>query len=314
MKVILFLVIWLMSSGSWASADEKWGGTLVSFKSENPLAGETFTVPAVLWKPSGAPLGAVILVHGSGGWSDYREGALGKLLAERGFIALAIDYFSPRGISATMERQGGALASHVALEAFAAKGFLISMGITSDKIAILGFSLGGVVAHYTSDRTFFPDRKDQFYASIAYYPGCILHPIKPQPISKLFFLLGDSDNWTGFESCKELARDYASAGGDVKLKVYEKSSHGFDDHPNLTQLTYLPKIETYVNCQAPINAERIVTFNGKKYDFPKEDLAVVRAMQRSCTKFGASIWTNTTAKQSATSDVVDFLMATIAKN
>ena len=305
------LLVVLFSAQTTALAVEKWGGTLTSFPSENPLAGRNFTVPAILWSPTGTPRGAAILVHGSGGWSEHREAVLGKFLAENGFLALAIDVFSPRGIAATVERQGGALASHVAYEAFSAQQFLVGMGIPRNKIAIVGFSLGGVVAYYTTDRSFFPERTDQFSASIAYYPGCILHPTNPQPVGRLFFLLGEADDWTGTESCKQLAEEYSRAGGSVKVKVYPDSPHDFNDDPRRLQMLYLPKAETYVNCQAPMNSDRVVLYRGKSFVFPREDLDIVREMQRTCTKYGASIWTNIKQKQEAAEDVLEFLVKTI---
>lgn len=311
--LVMLLVALLMSTGVRAAPDGKWGGTLTSFESENPLAGATFTVPAVLWEPAGTARGAVILVHGSGGWSDYREGALGQELARRGFVALAIDFFAPRGISATVERQGGALASHVAYEAFAAKRFLVGRGIAADRIAIVGFSLGGVVAHYTSDRSFFPERTDQFVASVAYYPGCILHPAAPQPVARMLFLLGEDDDWTGVEPCKATAREYTAAGGQAQVEVYPDASHAFDGHPAQLQPLRLPKAESYVDCQAVMDPDRGVTYRDQRFAFPTEDLGIVRALQKTCTRYGVSLRTNPDARQAAVSRTLEFLSRALAK-
>ena len=54
-----------------------------------------------LRQPTEPTKGAAVLVHGSGGWSDYRESHYGWAHSAAGYAALAINTFGTRGIGET---------------------------------------------------------------------------------------------------------------------------------------------------------------------------------------------------------------------
>lgn len=56
-----------------AAGAQPHGGSAVSFDSPN-ATGAPVALRGVLYQPAGAAKGAFVLVHGSGGWSDPREG------------------------------------------------------------------------------------------------------------------------------------------------------------------------------------------------------------------------------------------------
>ena len=66
------------------------GGLSVAFASPQP-EGVTLSIPAVLFRPTGAAKGAVVLVNATPGWSDFREGHYGRALSSAGYAVLAID-------------------------------------------------------------------------------------------------------------------------------------------------------------------------------------------------------------------------------
>jgi dienelactone hydrolase len=81
------------------------GGERVEFPVRT-AAGATEKIFGFLFLPKdaapGAKAPAMVVVHGSGGVGDNREGDWGRLLSAAGIAVLAIDSFTPRGVSRTI--------------------------------------------------------------------------------------------------------------------------------------------------------------------------------------------------------------------
>lgn len=120
---------------------------------------------------------AVVVVHTFGGYQEANEGWYAAQLRTAGFATLTYDSFAARGMSdASMlaARQGPPMASGVA-DAYAALDMLARHPrIDADRIAIVGFSFGGEIAHLTAferlHRALAPGQR-RFAAHVAYYPG-----------------------------------------------------------------------------------------------------------------------------------------------
>jgi len=69
------------------------GGAATSFEAP-VLTGGSITLPAVLYKAPDSAKGAVVLLHGSAGWDDHREGHYARALVAAGYSALAVDVWS----------------------------------------------------------------------------------------------------------------------------------------------------------------------------------------------------------------------------
>jgi len=91
---------------------------------------------------------AVIVVHSLGGYRDANEGYVATELRKAGFATLTYDSFAARGTTgAALSASPGYLPIGVA-DAYAALRFLShEPRIAGDRIAIIGFSYGGDVAH-----------------------------------------------------------------------------------------------------------------------------------------------------------------------
>jgi dienelactone hydrolase len=91
---------------------------------------------------------AVVIVHTMGGYREANEGYAAAELRKSGFATLTYDSFAARGTTGeAMSRSPGYLPSGVA-DAYAALRLLWSDSrIDADRIAIVGFSFGGEVAH-----------------------------------------------------------------------------------------------------------------------------------------------------------------------
>jgi dienelactone hydrolase len=138
---------------------------------------ETVMVQASLGFPEEARdrYPAVIIVHTLAGYRDANEGYVAAELRKSGFATLTYDSFAARGTTgAAMSGSAGYLTPGVA-DAYAALQRLASEPkIDADRIAVLGFSYGGEVAHLTAFeplRSALTPGQRRFAAHVAFYPG-----------------------------------------------------------------------------------------------------------------------------------------------
>lgn len=286
------------------------GGASVSFPSSD-ASGASIALHGHLWMPAGTPEGGVVLVHGSGGWSDSREGHYGRALSEAGYAALAIDAFGARGIRETTEDQAQISATQMTRDAFAARRLLVERGLAPDRIAVMGFSKGGTVALRAADRNWLPEETDRFAVAILFYPGCNVRPRAPKPASTVFMALGDKDDYSGVAPCQEIAAGYRNAGGNITVKIYPGAAHAFDGHPRNTGLRYLSTVENFMGCMTVLEEDGRISYQGKRYD--GNDPNLLKDLRSTCARKGASIWTNLRQKEAATRDVIEFLDSAFAK-
>ncbi|MGJ7511599.1 dienelactone hydrolase family protein [Variovorax sp. GT1P44] len=283
------------------------GGETVSFRS--PQAGATdLLVPAILFKPAGAPLGAVVIVNSPNGWSDAREGHYARSLSSAGYAALAVDTYGPRGITSTQADNAQLSTSAQMRDAFAARKYLISIGYPADRVAIMGTGRGGTIALLAADRTFLQDEKERFALAMAVSAGCLFHPREPRPASRIFMALAEKDDITGVQPCQRLANEYTAAGGQIVVKVYSDASNGFDGHPAIVRMIHDPVVETFVNCYVSVEPDGRSTYNGKTFA-ENDSGSLILEMRKTCIRHGGSGWTNVTRKANVTLDLIEFLDA-----
>ena len=283
------------------------GGLAVTYKSAQGDASD-LSIDAVLYKPDTAAKGAVVIVNGSSSPTDAREGQYARALSSAGYAVLAIDTYAPRGVVDTGTNNAGISTYAQAHDVFAARRYLVSIGYPADRMAVMGSGRGGTIALLVADRTFAQDEKGRFAAAMAITPACIFHPKTPKPASRLFIALGEKDDVAGVEPCKELAKEFAGAGGRADVKVYPGASSGFDGNPGNLRMTRDSFIETFVNCSASVGPDGRSTYNGKT--FAESDTAgLIAEMRKSCIKHGGSGWTNLTQKATVTLDLIEFLDA-----
>jgi len=269
-------------------------------------------VPAVYFKPVGAARGAVIIVNAPSGWTNAREGHFGRALSSAGYAVLAIDSNGPRGAGNTLI-DNTRLSFYAQLrDAFAARRYLIANGHAAGRIAIMGSGRGGTIALMAADRSFLQDETERFALAVALTPGCMFQPKSPKPAGEVLLVVGDKDDIAGAGACQDLVRDYASAGGVVKVKNYPGASSGFEGNPAMTRRIRDAFTETFVNCRIPVEPDgRFIV--GERAFPDAESAALVAEMRRTCMGKGASIWTNLTQKASVTLEVIDFLDSSFRK-
>ena len=279
------------------------GGTPVAFAAPDARAGQVELRGR--WWPAEAAPAAVLLLHGSGGWSDHREGHYARAFSAAGFAVLAVDSFGPRGIASTTDDQSLVSSLQMARDAFAAGRFLQAQGFARQRQAVMGFSKGGAAALFTADRTFLPDEAERFAATLAFYPACSTRAREPKPAGAVFMALGEKDDYSGVEPCRELAAAWRAAGAAVSVTVYPDASHAFDGDPTRTGAQRLRFVENYLDCRLLVEPDGSMSLGERR--FAAGDPTVLDAMRSSCMRKGATIWTNQRQKEQATRDAVAFL-------
>jgi len=205
------------------------------------LSSSPTSLKGFLFKPAGdGPHPAVIMMHGCGGAyaSSGKLGARhrmwGDYLATHGYVALMLDSFSPRGIKelcTTKFAERTLKESDRVGDAYAALAYLRERSdVDTKRIALLGWSHGAGV---TLDAiTHKPGGVDGLSAAVAFYPGCTsrnkvadrFHPYAP-----LLVLIGEADDWTPAEPCKQLTASVAARGEAMQIVTYPDTYHDFDN-------------------------------------------------------------------------------------
>ncbi|MFQ5533018.1 MAG: dienelactone hydrolase family protein, partial [Candidatus Methylomirabilales bacterium] len=120
------------------------------------------------------------------------------------------------------------------------------------RIAVMGFSKGGIVSLYASlsrFRRMHGPEGVEFAAYLAFYPFCGFafvgdDQVADQPI-RIFH--GTADDYTPIVPCREYAGRLRRAGKDVRLIEYRDAPHGFDN-PNLSRARFLPRVVNPARC------------------------------------------------------------------
>ena len=202
---------------------------------------------------------AVVLMHGRGGaYSNTADGVYesrtltlrhrfwAEYWAERGYYALVVDSFGPRGFptgfAAGTYSERPATINEVTirpLDAYGALRFLRTQeGVDSDRIGLMGWSNGGSATLSTmADDKPGDMSRIGFRAAIAMYPGCGLQNRFRQgyqSYAPLEIHMGTADEEVSHDRCRDFARGAnrernGKQGAPVVFESYAGASHSFDD-------------------------------------------------------------------------------------
>jgi carboxymethylenebutenolidase len=232
---------------------------------------------AYLFKPDTAGVyPAVVMLHGrAGSYSTLKRGVYsadnltarhrlwGEFWAARGYLALHVDSFTPRG-----HPQGFAKHSYASrpaavneqtvrpLDAYGALDYLRSRkDVIADRIGLQGWSNGGMtllaamaqhpprVAPEMADRVRLakPTPASDFRAAIAQYPGCAVQNKQGdyQPYAPLLLLVASDDDEVSPTVCASLAAQLNQRSAAIDFVVYQGAHHSYDD-PGKTKQSHAP--------------------------------------------------------------------------
>jgi carboxymethylenebutenolidase len=212
---------------------------------------------AYLFSPAGGGTHpAVVMLHGrAGAYSALANGVYtaatlskrhrewGEFWAERGYLALLVDSFKPRGYAAgfpkgSYEDRPSAVSEQTVrpLDAYGALRYLRGRGdVIADRIGVQGWSNGGMTVLVTmsehSPGIDKPTPGTGFRAAIAEYPGCGMEAIQGRYVSysPILLMIASADAEVSPQRCEEFARRARAAGSNLEPIVYAGADHDFDE-------------------------------------------------------------------------------------
>jgi dienelactone hydrolase len=222
MRRLLAIVFLVLLCGRAASAES------VHFPSVavgNAAAGPEIT--GWIYRPSGTgPFPAIVLAHSCAGVNAHTE-MWGKRLASWGYLVLAPDSFGPRGEKSVCTHGNVVSGSMRVADVAGALTFLATQpDVLAGHIGLIGHSHGG----WTTVRAV-----QQEYglavlglrAAVAYYPVC--NPRFDRNVAvPLLILIGDKDDWSSADRCRQLQTAGLAQPGLVEAVYYPNAYHSFD--------------------------------------------------------------------------------------
>jgi len=212
------------------------GLTPVRFPSVTP--GAPVTLDGTLVRPPGdGPFPAVVELHGCGGL-DGQFFRWARWLADRGYVALVVDSFGPRGVKGDC-RSGPDEPPITARfdDAVGALRYLQSQPyVRGDRVAALGWSQGGVYAMAVINGPSLERARRRgvdlpavgFAAAVGIYPGGCTSLTGERVVRPLLVLIGGADDWTPAAHCQRMVEAMKGRGAEVSITVYPGAYHYFD--------------------------------------------------------------------------------------
>jgi len=220
----------------------------------------TLIFPSKKWKE---PLPAIVLLHGSGG-PRAGERHWSKILNKIGIATFIVDSNSARGCPPSTKGVCKNYSQHQGManivDAYRALELLSTHPkINPNQIAVMGFSVGGKAALYSSLTRFqkmWGPPGLEFAAYMAFYPACNIifdndEKISDRPI-RIFY--GELDEWSSPTLCQKYVNRLNKLGKDVSITIYPGSHHNFDHRGDAGAPSSLPTNNSRIKCQ--FNEER----------------------------------------------------------
>ncbi|MDP2239216.1 MAG: dienelactone hydrolase family protein [Burkholderiales bacterium] len=214
-------------------------------------------IKGFLFKPEKpGPYPAVVMLHGRAGpYSSLAQGVYtaetltmrhkmwGAFWAERGYLALHVDSFGPRGFpqgfpkNSYRDRPSEVSEQDVRpLDAYGALDYLRQRNdVVPDRVGLLGWSNGGMTLLSALAQDFpgmmQPAPARGFRAAIALYPSCRIQSRQSgyRPYAPLLILAAADDDEVSPLICRDFAAEARGRDVDLDFVLYEGAHHGYDD-------------------------------------------------------------------------------------
>jgi dienelactone hydrolase len=286
-------------------------------------SGESVKITGHLFLPPGTEkVPAVVLIHGSGGIYNAMLDFWPKRFNTEGIAVLAVDSFGPRGVKSTAEDQSQVPFTADVADAFAALKLLASHPrIDPGRIAVMGFSRGGITAWRTSVERIITGQKLpnglRFAAHVPVYSGGCVGPfrlnVRPGVFSKapMLWIHGDADDYCTMAPCQDYADRIGKAGTPVEFVVIKGARHKFD-YDDQKRYDMRTAQKTLDSCPVEIDIDTLVysdRFTGQRLSGE----AYEAVMKKSCSALGASYEGNRDARDKAAQASTAFFQKVFAK-
>lgn len=253
---------------------------------------------------------AVVLMHGSDGMTAHQYRYAQSFLA-LGLAVFVVDSFTTRGVESTVGDPSAVTAYSMLVDAYQALALLHTHpAIDPDRIAIVGWSKGGIVADWASRlryRSLLSADGRAFAAHVAFYPWCGEQHLPVELTgAPLLYLVGARDDWTGATPCIDYVARIRTAGFRVTLAVYPNAEHGFD-YPGPFR-RYLGSAVSWANCNyVSGDASFHIVSSGETLPWTQ-----FKHYVESCTSPGAHVGSNALARDEAARELHAFLSENLA--
>jgi dienelactone hydrolase len=185
-------------------------------------------------RPGNGKLPVVIVLHGTGGIggsiTDWE-----RELNVMGIATFRIDSYSGRGLTTTFADQDQFGRLNLMFDAWRAFELLEKHPrVDPDRIALMGFSLGGqatlVAAAKRFQSMYGAASGREFAAYVPFYPQCNIRYKHDDVLSQrpVRIFHGEADDWAPIAPCRTYAEQAQKKGADLTLTEYPNAHHVFD--------------------------------------------------------------------------------------
>jgi dienelactone hydrolase len=229
-----------------------------------------------IYKPPGdGPFPALVIVHSCGGLRTEIQDWAKEAIA-RGYVAFVVDSIGPRGLKQVCIPPTPVNLNRGTRDAFQAMEHLAKFPfVDQQRIGLLGFSWGGMVALLASSRAYAevlsPDKR--FAAAVSFYPICYLAPagnrraiefLRPDHDRPALVLLAEEDTEAPPADCLARLKPLQEKGAPVEWHQYAGSTHCFD----CSSLLYYSKVD-FLGNRVVYRYDKAVTADaiGRTFDY-----------------------------------------------
>ena len=230
---------------------------------------------------------AVVASHGSSNWRAHHLKYI-EQIRQAGFIVFAMHPFDSRGVNSTVGNQINVTSETVIYDMAMSLNLLWDdQRIDNQKIYAAGWSLGGTATLFNGWmplQTSLNKNGASFAGYLMWYPGCLALPdLNEWDKDLMQIYIGEEDNWTPPQPCKELVADINSQGGNAFIEIYPNSFHSFDGPQ---PLRLIPDAYSWAECKLKLNAETMKVYDPSNTLLDFSDPKLRRAAYESCAKKG----------------------------
>ena len=230
---------------------------------------------------------AVIASHGSSNWRAHHLKYI-EQIRQAGFIVFAMHPFDSRGVNSTVGNQINVTSETVIYDMAMSLNLLWNdQRIDNQKIYAAGWSLGGTATLFNGWMPLqdsLNKNGESFAGYLMWYPGCLALPdLNDWDKDLMQIYIGEEDNWTPPQPCKELVADINAQGGNAFIEIYPNSFHSFDGPQ---PLRLIPEAYSWAECKLKLNAETKKVYDPSNVLLDFSDPKLRRAAYESCAKKG----------------------------